>query len=79
MIACAAQRFQSHPSLAPNEVRCLTDQRILISDEGGSEEDDLQVNGLPEGETPTGHEHAMKAGATSKPCRCWPRETCVAG
>ena len=41
-----------------NEVRCLTDQAILIADEGGSEVNDLWVNGLPEGETPTGQEHA---------------------
>src|SRR5262249_30207728 len=43
---------------SPNEVRCLTDQEILIADERGSEAPDLWVNGLPEGETPTGHEHA---------------------
>jgi hypothetical protein len=69
----------THGASSPNGVRCLTDQEILISDEGGSEEDDLRVNGLPEGETPTGHEPAIQAGASPKSCRRWPRETRVAG
>src|SRR4051794_35579832 len=64
---------------SPDEVRCLTDQEILISDERGSEEDDLRVNGLPEGETPTGHEHAVEAGASPKTCRRGRRKTRVAG
>ena len=46
------------PENSPNKVRCLTDQKILISDEGGSEVNDLRVNGLPEGESPTEQQHA---------------------
>jgi hypothetical protein len=56
-------------------VRCLTDQEILIADERGSEANDLWVNGLPEDESPTGHEHAAEAVASPKACRRWPRKT----
>lgn len=73
------RRTRTNPAArSPNEVRCLTDQKILISDEGGSEVDDLRVNGLPEGESPTGQEHAAEAGASSKTCRRWSRKTRMA-
>jgi hypothetical protein len=72
-LARVRSRWRSPP------VRCLTGQKILIADEGGSEVNDLRVNGSPEGESPTEQEHAAEAVRPLKTCRRSSRKTRVAG